>query len=147
MTDRFTLRFVLSSGRPTLGDLQTLYAVDGPALVRDDDGVVTLRSGDRALARIDLLAAEHARGRALLGAILAEARRYGDEEVVQTVSFVVEHAAGVVVAKPVLRDEGDVEEALEPLDALWEFLFARFGGLLQVDGEGIYDEDGPLFEV
>lgn len=146
MTDRFSLRFVLSSGRPVYEDLLAVWP-DGPVLRRHEDGIVEVLAGARPIARLDLLKAEDSRGKALLQAIRREAERHGDEEAASTVRFVIDHASGVVVASPILEAEDDIEVALDPLDALWEHLFQAHGGLLQVDGEGIYSEDGPLVEL
>lgn len=146
MSTGFSLRFVLADEQPTLASIQTIWA-GGPQVRRLDDGVLELMDGERVLARVDLLSADDARGQALLSAIRREAERHGSDQAVQTVSFVLDSASGVVIAQPVVTQEEDLEAALDPLDALWEYLFAHHGGLLQVDGEGIYVEEGPLVEL
>lgn len=146
MSTRFSMRFVLADGEPTWDELRGIWS-EGLELRQGEDEVVELWHEDRAVARLNRLYAKDARARALLAAIRQEATRYAEPEVVETVSFVLDHASGVVVARPVLGNEDDVERSLEPLDALWEHLFERHGGMLQVDGEGIYVEEGPLVEL
>lgn len=146
MSERFTLRFVLAEGRPTLGDLEPLWA-GGPAVRRTDDGVLELLDGDRLLARVDLLPADDARGRAILSALVRSAGAHGEGEALESVLFVLEGASGVILASPVATSESELESAMEPLDALWEYLFEAHGGVLQVDGEGIHGEEGPLVAI
>ncbi len=41
----------------------------------------------------------------------------------------------------------ELENTLERIDPLWDWLFDRGSGLLQADGEGFYDEDGLILAV
>ena len=47
----------------------------------------------------------------------------------------------MVVAAEVLFQHRDTEETLKRIDPLWQWLFERRTGLLQVDGKGFYDGD------
>jgi len=146
MASPFTLRFVLADGRPDLLSLADLWEGEVEPRPLEDD-MVGLFSGQDLLVRLDVQPADSGRGRALLRSIAQEAARFGTDEAIETVGFVLEHASGLVIAQPILSDEDDVERALEPLDTLWEHLFTTCGGLLQVDGEGLYVEEGPVVEL
>lgn len=146
MSDRFTLRFLLAEGRPTFETLTELWP-DEPALVRRDDGVVEMRDGERVLARLDLLSTEDARGSAIVGALTTSVKQHGEGEALEAALFVLNACSGVVLACPQAASEAELEQAMEPLDALWEHLFEHHGGLLQVDGEGVHGEEGPLVAI
>ncbi|MFK7927746.1 MAG: hypothetical protein AB8H79_06140 [Myxococcota bacterium] len=146
MNDRFALRFVLADGRPTLEQVQSLWP-DGPAVHRQDDGVLQLRDDERVWARVDLLGTDDARGKAILQALERTARQHGTGEALESVLFVLDAASAVVIAMPEASNDAELEQAMEPLDQLWEFLFEEFGGVLQVDGEGIHGEEGALIAV
>ena len=141
-SDSFALRFVIGGGRPTLADVAPLW----PALTCErDDGVLILRSDDRVLARVDLLLADESRGRSVLAALRRNVPDVG--EGAEAVGFVIDGATGVVVASPQATDEPELEESLSALDTLWQHLFEAHGGVLQIDGEGIYGDEGMLVEA
>ncbi|MFT7521300.1 MAG: hypothetical protein ACI9MC_003451 [Kiritimatiellia bacterium] len=143
MTERFMLRFVLAGSLPTLGELRELWE-SSYRLNHHDDGVVVLSGDLGKLVTVDMLKADDARGRSLLAALGAQvAGVEGDDA--DTVRFVLDSAAAVIVASP--EPDVDVEQALEPLNALWEYLFEEHGGLLQIDHEGFYGEEGLLVSV
>ncbi len=146
MAQPFTLRFVLADGQADSLDLSQVWEDEASARELEDD-VIGLFAGEVLLARLVVLPADESRGKAVLHAIAQVASRHGDAEAVETVGFVIENATAIVVAQPVLTEEDDIERALEPLDTLWEHLFATHGGLLQVDGEGLYVEEGPVVEL
>ena len=145
MSDRFALRFVLAAGRPTHDAVAPLWADEGVDVTRDPDGVLHLSRDGAPLAHLDLLLADEGRGRAVLGALSGQVR--GSDEASESVRFALEHAVGVVIARPVFADEASIEPALDALDPLWAHLFEAHGGLLQVDGEGFHDEDGLVVEA
>lgn len=144
MSARFTLRFVVAEGWPSREDVapawEGRYAVER----REDDGVLLIRDGDRTLARVDRLSAEDPRGKATLAAIRSFVEERGEGDARDAALFILDGASGVIVAQPELDEEGDIEAALEPLDALWDLLFDVYGGVLQIDGEGLYGEEGLL---
>lgn len=141
--DSFALRFVIGGGRPTLADVAPLW----PELSCDrDDGVLVLSSGERVLARVDLLLADEARGKTVIAALRRSVVDRKDEAG-DAVGFVLDGAAGVVVASPHAADQGELEQSLSALDVLWQHLFEAHGGVLQVDGEGIYGDEGLLVEA
>lgn len=147
MSSPFTLRFILAGELPTAADLapafEGAWAVD-----REEDGVLHVREGEALRARLDLLRADTARGKATLEAVRRKVKAArtaeGAPDAREAVLFMLESATGIVLAKPELTEHGDIEDAMMPLDAVWEILFEHFGGLLQIDGEGIFGEEGPL---
>lgn len=145
MSTAFSLRFVLASGRPTFEQVAPLW--EGSDLVaRRTDGVLELVRGGLVLAAVDLLTADEARARTVVSGMRRKAETLADGELLEAITFVLDQSSGVVVARPVAADEAELEDALSGLDVLWEHLFAAHDGLLQVDGEGIYGEEGPLVE-
>ena len=146
MRSRFSLRFVLAEGVPSQSDLDALWGSDLPVTRNPDDGVLTLGDPADPLATVDLLSADDPRGRAVIAAIRRLAERCGAPEPLETVAFILDHASAVVVAQPRIpaEDDDSIEAALEPLDALWDLLFEAHGGLLQIDDEGIYGDEGLL---
>jgi hypothetical protein len=147
MSAPFTLRFVLAEGWPSIDDIAPAWGERYTAERRADDGVLLIREGDRALARIDRLAAEDPRGRAVIAAVRHLATSRGEGEGLDAALFVLDDASGVIMAQPDVSDEDEIERALEPLDALWDLLFDAYGGVLQIDGEGIYGEEGLLVSL
>lgn len=146
MRSRFSLRFVIAEGIPSIDGLHRLWPRP-LSLARDpSDGVLTLHDGDRALATLDLLTTDDPRSTAVLAAIARLAERHGQPEALETVRFLLDGASAVLVAQPSFTgdDDADIEAALEPLDALWDLLFDEHGGLLQIDDEGIYGDEGLL---
>ena len=55
--------------------------------------------------------------------------------------------AKAIVAVQVLFGGRESEATLEKLDPLWEWLMSHRKGLLQADGEGYYDQTGPILKV
>lgn len=144
MSPRFTLRFVLPAGVPSHHDLAPAWPPPLTVQRRDDDGVLLIHHGETLLARVDRLRADDPRGKTTLAALSRQATTHGEGEALDAVRFILDQAETVIVAQPVLTDELSLERSLEPLDALWDLLFDRFGGLLQIDGEGLYGEEGLL---
>ncbi len=143
MRDHFTMRFILSSGVPGPEALLS-FIPEGLALQGSEEGRYALMRGTDTLAWLNLLPATDPRGKTMLRSIMEDAARHAEAEALATVRFVVENAPGVVVAQPFIASDEEVEEVLEPLDALWEGMFETHGGLLQVDDEGIYDHESIL---
>ncbi len=144
MRDRFALRFAVAAGRPRFDEVRPLW--EAPLEVRrDEDGVLTLAIDGAPVATVDLLPAEDPRGRAVLSGL--RDRLPSDDEAADGVRFVLEGATAVVVARPLPGPDGQAEAGLAALDRLWDHLFEAHGGVLQVDGEGFLDEDGPVVEV
>jgi len=52
-----------------------------------------------------------------------------------------------IVAVRVLWQERNTEDTLEKLDPIWNWLFENRQGILQVDGDGYYDETGSIFDL
>lgn len=145
MSNAFALRFVLASGHPTFEEVAPLW--EGSDLTpRRTDGVLELFRGEVLLAAVDLLTADEARARTVVSGVRRKAEALARGEALDAITFVLDHMSGVIVASPVAADEAELEEALSALDVLWEYLFEAHDGLLQVDGEGIYGEEGPLVE-
>lgn len=127
----------------SLSDLeQTLKQID-PAYSIDESGELT-HDGD------------------LYG--VAEIYRVGDDsfaDEIEELKEFVEDAAGprqadvlkvldeakATIGVQVLWQGREVEETLQKIDPLWEWLLANRKGLLQADGEGFYDESGLILEV
>jgi hypothetical protein len=146
MAERFTLRFVLANGLPDVAALS--QALEGACtLDRREDGVVSLLQGPVTRARVDLLRSEDARGRTVLAGIARIAETHGRADALDAVRFILEHTSGVVIAVPEAADEISLEASLDLLDRIWDHLFDVHGGLLQIDGEGIFGEEGLMVSV
>ena len=55
--------------------------------------------------------------------------------------------AKAIIAVEAIWQGNNSEATLRKLDALWDWLFANYDGLLQVDNEGFYDQDNLIFEL
>jgi hypothetical protein len=53
-------------------------------------------------------------------------------------------ATHIIAVRLLFGGRDDSESVLEKFDRLWEWLFESVGGLLQADGEGIYDNRGNI---
>ncbi|TVQ91559.1 MAG: hypothetical protein EA397_09460 [Deltaproteobacteria bacterium] len=147
MSAPFTLRFILAGDLPRAEDLAPALE-ERWTVERREDGVLLIHEQGTLRARLDLLRASSARGRSTLAAVRRRAEAAtpaeGVLEALEATRFVLDDATGIVLAQPELDEEGDLDDTLAPLDAVWEHLFEAFGGLLQIDGEGIFGEEGPL---
>lgn len=56
-------------------------------------------------------------------------------------------SAQTIVAVQVLFEGRQSDETVARFDPLWDWLFKNSTGLLQIDEEGFYDENGIIFEV
>lgn len=74
--------------------------------------------------------------------IASEGSGAGEAKVADTLATVQTIFAAELPGKAKGRDGS--REALEPV---WEWLFSNRQGLLQVDSEGYYDDEGLIFEV
>jgi hypothetical protein len=59
---------------------------------------------------------------------------------------VLDAARALIIVSAVWQG-GDPEPVLNRIDPLWDWLFPRYAGLLQADGEGFYDENGLVLEL
>jgi hypothetical protein len=55
--------------------------------------------------------------------------------------------ARALVSMSAVWQGGDPEPVLSRIDPLWDWLFPRYAGLLQADGDGFYDENGLVLEM
>ena len=89
------------------------------------------------------------RGEQLFEEEIAELMEFVSDAPGSAAEIVVDHLrrASTVVVVRVLWGGSDTNQPLEMLVPLWNWLFANRAGLLQVDGEGFYDNTGLVLEI
>lgn len=66
-----------------------------------------------------------------------------DQRIQQTLREWIHQAQMVIGVQIIFGDEG-MEPGVALVEPLWDWLFSTVEGVLQVDYEGYYDEEGPL---
>jgi hypothetical protein len=144
------LRYITTSAdRITLEMLQ-----DGLARIDPDYNVLS--------TEVDKVHGDLMYGETLLGTL--ELNLPGDEvfedDVIELIALVrhspddrrpqvldVLEAAQSIVAVRARWTGYDPESVFEKIDPLWDYLFTHFAGLLQIDGDGFYDNEGPVLDM
>src|SRR5690349_7235115 len=113
---------------------QRLKQVD-PSYSITDDGA--LRFGDDLYGAVSLTFPDDS----LFGEELEELKEEVEEATGKNKKKVIEvlDGAKAIVAVQVLYQGREIEETMEKLDPLWEWLFNNYKGLLQADEEGYYE--------
>jgi hypothetical protein len=69
-----------------------------------------------------------------------------DSPAARQILDVLEKAQTLVVVEAIWEGD-DADTALSRIDPLWDWLFDRFGGILQVDNDGFYDDSDLLLDM
>jgi hypothetical protein len=141
----FTLRFIIAEGTVEATDLVQLWS--GPFEVEVSSPWITVRDARGPLVRLEVLDLATELGSSCAAGVRHLAEQHGTGDAIEAITFVLDHSSAIVVARPILTEDGDIERSLDPLDVLWDWLFEERGGVLQIDGEGIYGEEGLLIQL
>ena len=133
------MRYIVTDERSVGRDeiSSALATASSPCTLREDDGAIVLALDDDAVAVIEVNVCgdelfEEERDEFL--ELIEECRGRGRRKVVKAF-----RDASAIVAIQILFGERDVEEVLELVDPLLDWLVSNRTGLLQVDGEGFYE--------
>jgi hypothetical protein len=131
-------------------------------LISTDDREITLSILEQALQRIDAHYSISASGELrhandLYGLLQIDLLDELDEEIAELKEDVEEATGGrrseilksLEEAKTMvaLWQGRETEATLQKLDPMWDWLLAHRKGVLQADGEGYYDDSGPMLDV
>lgn len=141
------MRFLITDpGAINLADLaKSLRATNRRYLAEFDDSAGTITLGSDEIASIAIFTPGDRTfddQLAELEDLASEGTGAGEARVADTLATVQAIFSAELPGKASRRDGS--REALEPV---WEWLFGSRTGLLQVDSEGYYDEEGLIFEV
>ena len=135
----YYMRYVLTDERSVgPGDISAaLASASSPCVSREDGNAVVLALEEEAIAVLELNADgdelfEEERDEFL--ELIEDWPGHGRRKVAKAL-----RDAKAIVAIQILFSERDMEETLELVDPLLEWLVSNRSGLLQVDGEGFYE--------
>lgn len=146
----YYLRFILTEARPvSLASLQdALQTIDPQYHLRVDsfdDMTGELAFGDNIIGTIELNTADDDIFREDIDD-LCDLVIHSTQDNTHTLLDMLENAVAMVAVSARWPDD-DPTPTLDKLEALWDWLFTHYGGILQADNDGFYNQDGLILAM